>query len=60
VHRAGESVEEARLDDVVIDTQNNKAVQVLAAEASGIEDCLELLAMLDLEVGDLSPRLLTG
>jgi hypothetical protein len=46
--------------DQVIAIQNNKAVQVVAAQASGIEDCLELLAMLGLNTDDLSPRLPTG
>jgi hypothetical protein len=36
--------------------QNNKAVQVVAAQAVGIEDCLELLAMLGLSTDDLGPR----
>jgi hypothetical protein len=29
--------------------QNDKAVQVVASQASGLDDCLELLAMLGLD-----------
>lgn len=36
--------------------QNNKAVQVVAAQATGLDDCLELLAMLGLSTEDLAPR----
>jgi hypothetical protein len=46
--------------DVGIAVQNNKAVQVVAAQASGIEDCLELLAMLGLNTDDLTPRQATA
>ena len=46
--------------DLGIATQNHKAVQVVAAQASGIEDCMELLAMLGLNTDDLTPRLPTA
>jgi hypothetical protein len=46
--------------DLGMAVQNNKAVQVVAAQASGLEDCLELLAMLGLSTDDLTPRLPTG
>ncbi|HEY9417039.1 MAG TPA: hypothetical protein VIQ30_19955 [Pseudonocardia sp.] len=42
--------------DLGMAVQNKKAVQVVAAQASGIEDCLELLAMLGLNTDDLTPR----
>ena len=34
--------------ELSLSIQNNKAVQVVAAQASGLDDCIELLAMLGL------------
>ncbi|MBA2322886.1 MAG: hypothetical protein H0V92_02300 [Pseudonocardiales bacterium] len=41
--------------DLIITNQNNKAVQVVAAQASDLEDCLELLAMLGLDAHTVRP-----
>jgi hypothetical protein len=46
--------------DLGIAVQNNKAVQVVAAQASGLDDCLELLAMLGLTTDHVTPRLPTA
>jgi hypothetical protein len=35
--------------DLLISRQNDKAVQVVAGQATGAEDCRELLAMLGLD-----------
>jgi hypothetical protein len=35
--------------EVSIAVQNEKATQVTASQASGVEDCIELLAMLGLD-----------
>jgi hypothetical protein len=46
--------------DLGMSVQNNRAVQVVAAQASGLEDCLELLAMLGLNTDHVTPRLPTA
>ncbi|HEY1970424.1 MAG TPA: hypothetical protein VGH89_20895 [Pseudonocardia sp.] len=44
-HSARAHAEHAR----TLSVQNDKAVQVVASQASGLDDCLELLAMLGLD-----------